>query len=128
MEIEQFIPFGRENAISRKELKARLGMEDHKIRDLIKQANKRLEDQGEAILSSSGHRGYWRSNKIEEMVRYHEESCRRRRSQALNDEPIMRIIAKAKGQKFVYVSPYIRRWRKEPEEPQQIDGQTRLGG
>ena len=128
MEIEQFIPYGRENAVSRKELAKLTGLPDRLLRDTIKQANKRLEAQGEAILSSSGNRGYWRSTSIEEMEQYKAESDRRRRSQAINDEPILRIIAKAKGQRFVAVGAYIRRLRKEPEEPRQIDGQTRFGG
>ena len=123
MEIEQFIPYGRENAVSRKELAKLTGLPDRLLRDTIKQANKRLWPKGEAILSSSGSRGYWRSTSVDEMEQYKAESDRRRRS-----EPILRIIAKAKGQRFIAVGAYIRRLRKEPEEPQQIDGQTRFGG
>lgn len=128
MEIEQFIPYGKENAVSRKELAKLTGLPDRLLRDSIKQANKRLEAQREAILSSSGSRGYWRSTSIEEMETYLLEADHRRRSQAINDDPIRRIVAKAKGQQFVAVGAYIRRLRKEPEEPRQLDGQTRFGG
>ena len=43
MEIERYIPEGREHAISRKELQALLGRDDRVIREWIKQANRRLE-------------------------------------------------------------------------------------
>ena len=39
MEIERYIPEGREHAISRKELRALLGRHDRLIREWIKQAN-----------------------------------------------------------------------------------------
>ena len=53
MEIERYIPQGREHAISRKELRALLGRDDRVIREWIKQANRRLEPEGKVILSSS---------------------------------------------------------------------------
>lgn len=57
MEIERYIPEGREHAISRKELRALLGQDDRVIREWIKQANRRLEPEGKVILSSSSWRG-----------------------------------------------------------------------
>ena len=57
MEIERYIPQGREHAISRKELRALLGRDDRVIREWIKQANRRLEAEGKVILSSSSWRG-----------------------------------------------------------------------
>ena len=128
MEIEQFIPFGRENAISRRELVRLTGIPDRKVREIIKLANRRLKPSGVAILSSSAQRGYWRTDDISEMEAYLRENDHRRAALAVNDEPIRQLVAEAKGRKYIYVSPYIRRWRKEPEEPEQIDGQTKLGG
>lgn len=57
MEIERYIPEGKEFAISRKELKALLGKDDRTIREWIKQANRRLEADGKVILSSSTWKG-----------------------------------------------------------------------
>ena len=57
MEIERYIPEGREHAISRMELRALLGRDDRVIREWIKQANRRLEPEGKVILSSSSWRG-----------------------------------------------------------------------
>ena len=122
MEIEQFIPYGRENAVSRKELAKLTGLPDRLLRDTIKQANKRLEAQGEAILSSSGSRGYWRSTSIEEMETYLLEADHRRRSQAINDDPIRRIVARAKGYESIPVRAHFRRIHKKS----QLDGQTTL--
>ena len=75
MEIERYIPEGREHAISRKELRALLGRDDRVIREWIKQANRRLEAEGKVILSSSSWRGYWISSDPEEIGR---ASCRER--------------------------------------------------
>ena len=62
MEIERYIPEGREHAISRKEMRALLGRDDRVIREWIKRANRRLEPEGKVILSSSSWRGYWISS------------------------------------------------------------------
>ena len=122
MEIERLIPYGKENAVSRKELAKLTGLPDRLLRDSIKQANKRLWPQGEAILSSSGSRGYWRSTSIEEMETYLLEADHRRRSQAINDDPIRRIVAKAKGYESIPVRAHFRRIHKKS----QLDGQTTL--
>ena len=70
MEIERYIPFGRENAISRRELVRLTGIPDRKVREIIKLANRRLKPSGVAILSSSAQRGYWRTDDISEMEAY----------------------------------------------------------
>ena len=85
MEIERYIPEGREHAISRKELRTMLGRDDRVIREWIKQANRRLEPEGKVILSSSSWRGYWISSDPEEIAAYLQEQGSRARTQAKND-------------------------------------------
>lgn len=97
MEIERYIPEGREHAISRKELRALLGRDDRVIREWIKQANRRLEAEGKVILSSSSWRGYWISSDPEEIAAYLQEQGSRARTQARNDEPARRLLARLRG-------------------------------
>ena len=108
MKIIDIIPYGKENAVTRDYLHKMTGIPDRDIRNAIKQANRELEPLGEAILSSSGRRGYWRTNDIDEMQQYLAESSHRRESTARHDEPIRRIIARETGQKMIYVRGYYR--------------------
>ena len=94
MEIERYIPEGREHAVSRKELRALLGKDDRLIREWIKQANRRLEPEGKVILSSSSWRGYWISSDPEEITVYLQEQASRAKTQAKNDEPARRLLAR----------------------------------
>lgn len=114
MEIERYIPEGRAFAISRKELKRLLGRDDRVIREWIKQANRRLEAEGKVILSSSSWRGYWISSDPEEIATYLQEQGSRARTQAKNDEPVRRLLARLRGEKIIHVRSYIRRARVEP--------------
>ena len=100
MEIERYIPEGREHAISRKELRALLGRDDRVIREWIKQANRRLEPEGKVILSSSSWRGYWISSDPEEIAAYLQEQGSRARTQAKNDEPARRLLARLRGGEY----------------------------
>ena len=117
MEIEQYIPEGREFAISRKELRALIGRDDRVIREWIKQANRRLEPMGKVILSSSSWRGYWISSDPDEIAAYLQEQASRARTQARNDEPARRLLARLRGEKIIHVRSYIRRAKvyAEPE-------------
>lgn len=114
MEIERYIPESRAFAISRKELKRLLGRDDRVIREWIKQANRRLEAEGKVILSSSSWRGYWISSDPEEIAAYLQEQGSRARTQAKNDEPVRRLLARLRGEKIIHVRSYIRRARVEP--------------
>ena len=121
MEIERYIPEGREHAISRKELRALLGRDDRVIREWIKQANHRLEAEGKVILSSSSWRGYWISSDPEEIAAYLQEQGSRARTQARNDEPARRLLARLRGEKIIRVRSYIRRAKAEST----LDGQEK---
>lgn len=71
------IPIGRENAISRKQLKTLWNLNDRSMRDEI--ANKRLVDDGSdyVIVSSSGVGGYFRSDEEFEIRRMIAENVAR---------------------------------------------------
>ena len=107
MNIADYIPMGKENAVSRAQLVRLTGLPDRSIRDHIKRANRVLTLEGRAILSSSGARGYWISDDLAETEEYLRESTHRARTQFLNDAPIR---------------AYTRRVRAKTE----TDGQTKL--
>ena len=86
MNIISFVPTGRENAVSRYDIAKAVGISERDVRFKIKEANKELERIGEAIVSSSSGRGYWRTNDIAEMEKYLQESSRRRATQAKNED------------------------------------------
>lgn len=54
MRIEEYIPVGRENAISRKQLASATGLDDREVRHLIEQARERV-----AIVNLQDGRGYF---------------------------------------------------------------------
>ena len=113
MNIISFVPTGRENAVSRYDIAKAVGISERDVRFKIKEANKELERIGEAIVSSSSGRGYWRTNDIAEMEKYLQESSRRRATQAKNDQ---RIVSRAKGEALIYVKGYFRRIRVNPAQ------------
>lgn len=108
MRIEDYIPEGRENAISRRELKAVTGLSDDRtVRSQVKAANRRLE--GKVILSSSSWKGYWISSDPDEIDAYLREQASRARTQAQNDDPARKLLASLRGEKMVRVRSYLRR-------------------
>ena len=60
MNIERFIPEGKENAVSREVLATRLGLPDRTVRKLIEEAR----DRGELICNDGNGEGYYRSYDI----------------------------------------------------------------
>ena len=87
--------------------------DDRVIREWIKQANRRLEPMGKVILSSSSWRGYWISSDPDEIAAYLQEQASRARTQAKNDEPARRLLARLRGEKIIRVRSYIRRAKVE---------------
>jgi biotin operon repressor len=63
IDILPYIPKGKENAVTRTELRIFTGLSDRQIRHRIKE----LRDEGVIILSSSHDKGYWISNNIQEI-------------------------------------------------------------
>lgn len=121
MRIEDYIPEEREHAVSRAELVRLTGLPDRSIRQEIKAANRRLTEEGRAILSSSGARGYWVTSDLGELLDYLRESTHRAQSQYLNDAPIRRLALRLSGEETVNVRAYTRRVRKQ----EGIEGQEK---
>lgn len=70
----QDIPVGRSNAISRRELARKWGVDDRSARFIVSRMRKEQGD-GYAILSSSRQpSGYWRSNDPEEIRHFIRET------------------------------------------------------
>lgn len=65
MNIERFIPEGKENAVSREVLSTRLGLPDRTVRKLIEDAR----DRGELICNDGDGEGYYRSYDIGQIER-----------------------------------------------------------
>lgn len=63
MKIEDFIPHGRENAVTRNDLAARLCLPDRTVRRLIAEAR----DRGELILNACDGQGYYISDDVSEI-------------------------------------------------------------
>lgn len=114
MELLNLIPYGKENAISREDLSKLTAGTNRRVRDEIK----RLMRNGERILSSSSAKGYWRSDDPDEIERFLKESDNRRRTEALNVEPLRFFVAKSKGEDLISVRAHYGRIHK------QASGQT----
>ena len=65
MNVLEFIPYGRENAIKRQDLRDMLGVSDRDMRELIAQARKETP-----IINLSDGQGYYRPNEKEDLMRY----------------------------------------------------------
>ena len=73
------IPIGKENAITRAELARLWGVSDRKARLII--AELRAEDNGDGfvIVAFSSGKGYFRTNDVREIRRFHREMSKRAR-------------------------------------------------
>lgn len=68
MDLVDFIPFGRENAISRQQLAMSAGLDDREVRDTVKRYRAKWTAIEPMICSDSEIKGYWLScdrNEIE---------------------------------------------------------------
>ena len=84
------IPFGRANAVSRKELCALLGFSDRKLRRLIEQAR----GYGFIILNMQNGAGYYQSDDLDEIERqYRQDQARVQSILARQKEIRRRLIA-----------------------------------
>jgi hypothetical protein len=76
MNIERFIPEGKENAIPRSVLAVRLGMTDRQVRKLIEEAR----DRGELICNDGDGEGYYLASDLGQIERQY----RKDRARALS--------------------------------------------
>ena len=63
MNITDYIPYGRENAITRLELANTLHFTDRKIREAIEEARR----EGEIIINLQDGKGYYRTSNLDEI-------------------------------------------------------------
>lgn len=120
MDILDYIPEGRENAISRRDLAARTGLTDRQVRLAVKA----LVRQGVPILSSSSCRGYWYSEDISELEGFIRESESRYRTEQVTLARLKKRLYEAKHIRAVPVCQHYRRVSSSGI----IDGQERFGG
>lgn len=85
------IPFGQENAISRKELAAKLGMSDRKMRKCVEEARA----DGLLILNDQNGRGYWQSNDIDELRQQYDQDTARALSILQRRKPLRDALVAA---------------------------------
>lgn len=118
--ILEYIPFGKENAVSRKELEKLTGLPDRTIRLMIKQAIRK----GNPILSSSSAKGYWRSEDIEEIEAFLRESDHRRNTEAMTVQPLRVYVCRRKQETLIPVKAHYRRIHRPQESVP--EGQIKL--
>lgn len=105
MNILDFIPTGKENAISRQELMQRTGVGERLIRDAIK----RQVENGVPILSSSGHKGYWYSEDIDEIEEFIRENDHRANALSKTTAKLKKHLYTMKNIKVTPVRQHYRR-------------------
>lgn len=105
MNILDYIPYGKENAITRQELAMRTGIDDRLLRKEIK----RLTKEGVPILSSSHYKGYWLSDDLDEWEAYIKETDKRRESLYFTTLELRKEFYRRKGIKVTVVKEHIRR-------------------
>lgn len=91
MNIVDYIPIGRENAVSRERLMALTGLSDRKNRELIEQARR----HGEIIINDQTGLGYYRSEDIEDMARQYRQDTARAMSILARRKAIRRRLKAA---------------------------------
>lgn len=87
-DIMTFIPYGRENAISRSDLVRVLMLPDRQVRKLIQEARCR----GEIILNDSTGKGYFASDELEDLKRQYKTNQNRAMSVLVQQKYLRRRI------------------------------------
>lgn len=85
------IPFGRENAVERRELSARLSMGDRRMRKLIEEARA----GGAIIINDSDGNGYYQTDDLAEMERQYKQDTSRAMSILQRRKPLRDALKKA---------------------------------
>lgn len=76
MNITDFIPEGKNNAITRNQLCNLTGLSDRKVRELIEQAR----SKGEIIINAQDGAGYFRTEDLNEIEKQYKRNDRRAKS------------------------------------------------
>lgn len=96
-DIVKYIPYGRENAISRDNLAIKVGCSDRIMRDLISKARKKT-----VIINIQNGSGYYRptENDMEDVLKYKHQEENRATEVFDNLQPVREFIRKyGKGKK-----------------------------
>lgn len=109
MNISAYIPFGKENAVTREYLCKVTGLDDRTVRDEISKERRK----GCIILSSSEKAGYWQSDDLEEIKRHIRESDNRCRSEALRVQCLRKYVAEKEGEYVTFVQAHYRKIKKK---------------
>lgn len=88
MNISEYIPIGRSNAVTRKQLSYVTGLGDRQVREAIEYAR----SEGAVILSSSHHPGYWMADEIDDIKQYVQEMRSRIRKLEIAKESAEKAI------------------------------------
>lgn len=117
MNLLDYIPSGKENAISREKLVLLTGLDDRAVRGAIQ----RLVEKGEPIFSSSSHKGYWYSDDIDELERFINEREHRIHTEQKTLSNLKKRLYELKNIKVVPVRQHYRRI-----DSGNIDGQIEM--
>lgn len=91
MNIINYIPFGKENAIRRADLVIKTGMSDRKVREEIEKARR----DGHIIINRQDGRGYYRTNDISEIKSQYWQDTARALSILARRKEMRRILKEA---------------------------------
>ena len=106
MNILDFIPTGKENAISKQKLMEVTGIKDER---LVRDAIKSQVENGVPILSSSGHKGYWYSEDIDEIEEFIRENDHRANALSKTTAKLKKHLYAMKNIKVTPVRQHYRR-------------------
>ena len=105
MNILDFIPKGKENAINKETLCNLTGLNERDVRSAIKRA----VECGEPVLSSSGHKGYWYSEDIDEIEEFIRENDHRSNAITKTTAKLKKHLYEMKNIKVTPVRHHYRR-------------------
>ena len=122
MNIIDFIPYGKENAISRKQLSERCGLRDRVMRKMIEKERREYP-----ILNSQDGSGYFRPLPEEKPLVERWLRQERRRSQSIGNSTLGAekwLTGNSTGN-LIAVRSYLRAKHKVAEPERQVEGQMR---
>ena len=93
LDIVQFIPQGKENAVTREQLRLRLNLPDRKIRMMIEEARK----DGALIINAQDGAGYYISEELCELKKQHRANHSRAMSILRQNTHLRRKIKELEG-------------------------------
>lgn len=122
MNIADYIPNGKENAVSRAKLAQFTGLPDRENRREIERLRPiLLANRGIWIMSKSGARGYWLTDDLSEMRLFVNEADSRIAAIMESTAALRIYLARTEGREAViHVREYDRRIRIIPSECEQI--------